>query len=138
MVARHYFPHIYFEAIGRGRDSVFQAVRDRGEPGLSSRREFIELVFAQLLDVYDGKTRDHRNRKVEFTVKLWNGRTLVLRRLNARKKFRCKKLIQAADKLAKAYLKGEIDREEFLAKVKKLARKYKVKNIKQLLKKVNR
>jgi len=59
-----YYPHIYF-----GEKSAFKAVRDTGKPGLNTRREFTHLVFVQLLDIYDKKTRDHYNRKIKFTLK---------------------------------------------------------------------
>jgi len=63
---------------------------------------------------------------------------LILRRLNAKKKFKCNKLLKQAHALATAYRSREISREEFLEKARALARKYKVKNFKQLLIKVNK
>ena len=82
-MTRHYFPHIYFEAARpRTRDSVTQAVHELDKkPGVTSFEEYKRVALAQLLDYVDGWTVNHRNDVVPFTVKKWQGRTLVLIKL---------------------------------------------------------
>lgn len=86
-MARSYFPHIYFEAARpRTRDSVTQAVGERDRrPGVTSFEEYKRVALAQLLDYIDGWTVNHRGDIVPFTVKKWQGRTLVLIRLGKKK-----------------------------------------------------
>ena len=79
-----YYPHIYFESKRKGRDSVFQAVKDTGSPGVRSAQEVKMLVAALLADLADLKTRDHRGRVKRFTPGTWTGRMRVLSRLAKR------------------------------------------------------
>lgn len=82
-MTRHYFPHIYFEAAKpRTRDSATRAVHEKDHvPGVTSLEEYKRVALAQLLDYIDGWTVNHRNDVVPFTVRKWQGRTLVLIRL---------------------------------------------------------
>jgi len=86
-MARTYYPHIYFEAARpRTRDSVTQAVSETDRrPGVTSFEEYKRVALAQLLDYIDGWTVNHRNDVVPFTLKKWQGRTLVLIRLGKMK-----------------------------------------------------
>ena len=86
-MARTYYPHIYFEAARpRTRDSVTQAVHETDRrAGVTSFEEYKRVALAQLLDYIDGWTVNHRGDIVPFTLKKWQGRTLVLRRLGKRK-----------------------------------------------------
>ena len=86
-MARTYFPHIYFEAAKpRTRDSATQAVHELDKrPGVSSFEEYKRVALAQLLDYIDGWTVNHRYDVVPFTLKKWQGRTLVLIRLGKMK-----------------------------------------------------
>ena len=125
---------IYF-----GKDSVFQAVKDTGKPGLSSRKEFIRLVLAQLADVADFKTKDHSGKTVKWTLRLWNGRMALLRLLNKRKKFRLAKLLRYVDKIGKAYLKKQIGPLHLAEAIDRICKKYNVstREARDIVKKVN-
>ena len=76
------YPHIYFEALGGGRDSATRAVHELDHRrGVTSFEEYKRVALAQLLDYLDGWTVDHDGEVVRFSMPLWRGRVLVLRRL---------------------------------------------------------
>jgi len=126
-----------YKNIYLGGESAFKSVKDIRKPGLDTRKEFVNLVFATLLDLYDGYTRDHSGKRVKYTVKKFNGRMLLLRRLNRKYRFGYSKLIDKAHELGVKYLHGELSEREFLKHAKALGRKYHV-NVNTLVKKVNR
>ena len=85
VVARRYFPHIYFESKAiKGKDSVYEVVPDLGRPGVRSAREVKLLAAATVADLLDGYTVDHRGRRVRYTIGKLRGRLLVLYRLARR------------------------------------------------------
>ncbi len=100
-MTRTYFPHIYFEAaVPKTRDSVTRAVHELDKKtGVTSFEEYKRVALAQLLDYIDGWTVDHRGDVVPFTVKKWQGRTLILIRLGkSRFKKKYQKVVDTINK----------------------------------------
>jgi hypothetical protein len=90
-----------------GDNSVFKAVKDIGRKGLRTRREFVELVAAQVLDLADLETRRNTGRPAKWTLKLWNQRCFVLRQLNKSKKFGLAGLVKRACSFGRRILKSK-------------------------------
>ena len=84
-----YYKHIYFESKAPGRDSVFAAVKDIGKKGVNTPEELLHIAGAQLADLADLKTKDHKGKVKKWVhspkeakgrddVVSWGGRVHVL------------------------------------------------------------
>jgi len=140
-MARHYFPHIYFEAARpRTRDSVTQAVKEQDRrPGVTSFKEYKYVAFAQLADYIDKLTVNHRGKVIRFTKKLFNGRTLVLIRLGKKKwPHKYKRVVNLIRKAAKE-MDNTRSKAERVKIALKTAKKLGIpsKTAKSIIKKVN-
>lgn len=122
---KRFYKHIYFEAkIPRTRDSVTQAVKDVGRPGVRSSKEVEALAIAQFLDWLDGKTVDHHGKVVRFTGRIWAGRTKILYLLA--KKYGGKRIVKQIVKLRRMVKAGKLSKTKARELALKLARKYKL------------